>query len=146
MKKRAQLSLGKPKCNLHDPSQPSPRPPSPEHQVVLSTETQEEVASELPGNGDAPASGQYSCETCGKISKRLQEHNRHIREVHGLPRRCPLCLHQWKRGYKIKEHLITVHDDELIPEVKEKIHCLRGQGVVDFVEDWNSIKTSSSGQ
>ncbi|KAH9036277.1 hypothetical protein EDB84DRAFT_1190450 [Lactarius hengduanensis] len=126
--------------HLDDPFQLSP----PGLQVMLLTETQE-AASEPPP-GSAPAGEQFSCETCGHISTRPQEHGRHIREVHGLSRPCPLCSrYQWKRGYKIKDHLLSVHDGELDPEFKETIRSLKGQGVVNYVEAWNSAIASSSG-
>ena len=97
---------------------------------ILFTDAQE---AEPPEHGSASGSGQYSCERCGKISKRLQEHERHVREVHGLPPQCPFCPYQWRRAYKIKAHLIKVHNNELIP-VLEEIRILQSRGVVKFVE------------
>ncbi len=105
---------------------------------ILFTDAQE---AEPPGHGSASGSGQYSCERCGKPFKRLQEHERHVREVHGLrlPLQCPFCPYQWKRPYKIKDHLIKVHDNELTA-VLEGVRILRGQDVVEFVETLKFVR------
>ena len=103
---------------------------SPESELAPYPGAQEAKA---PGHGCVSDGEQYNCDLCGKPSKRLQEHKRHIREVHGLVHQCPLCPYRWKRPYKIKDHLIRVHKKGLI-RVVEGIRILRGKNVVKFVE------------
>jgi hypothetical protein len=105
---------------------------SPPPELALYTGTQE---PEPPGEHGFVSDGkQYYCDRCEHTFKRLQEPERHVREVHsGLPPQCPLCPYQWKRPYRIKDHLIEVHKNELI-RVVEGIRILRGKDVVKFVE------------
>ncbi|KAI9437057.1 hypothetical protein BJY52DRAFT_627648 [Lactarius psammicola] len=115
-------------------------PPSPP-EIVRITDAQE---AEPPEHGSTSGGGKHSCKICGKTSKRLQEHERHVKEVHGLSTpQCPFCSYPWKRPYKIKKHLMEVHNDELIL-VLEGIRTLRGQGVVEFVETLEFVRNFKS--
>ncbi|KAI9451981.1 hypothetical protein BJY52DRAFT_957783 [Lactarius psammicola] len=106
------------------------------HEPALFTGTE---GAEPPGHGSASGGEQRSCERCGKISKRIQELTRHVREVHDPPRQCPLCPFRWKRAYKIREHLVKVHHKEFKPVV-EWIRILQGQDVIEFVETFEFLR------
>ncbi|KAH9018717.1 hypothetical protein EDB85DRAFT_600617 [Lactarius pseudohatsudake] len=88
--------------------------------------------AELPGKGSVGS--QYGCDLCKKAFKRRQELMRHVRDVHGPPRQCPLCPYGWTRAYKIKAHLLKVHSDELCPVVALGLRVLRGHDVVEFID------------
>ncbi|KAH9054834.1 hypothetical protein EDB87DRAFT_1416552 [Lactarius vividus] len=90
--------------------------------------------TELPGQGSVSGGRRYGCGHCPKRFKRRQDLMRHVRDVHGPPRQCPLCSYEWTRAYKIKAHLLKVHSDELCPVVVLGIRVLRGYDVVEFID------------
>ncbi|KAH9003534.1 hypothetical protein EDB86DRAFT_2826658 [Lactarius hatsudake] len=90
--------------------------------------------TELPGQGSVSGGRQYSCGLCKKRFKRRQDLMRHVRDVHGPPRQCPLCSYEWTRAYKIKAHLLNAHSNELCPVVSLGIRVLRGHDVVEFID------------
>lgn len=90
--------------------------------------------AQLPGQGSVSGGRQYGCDICKKTFKRRQELMRHVRDVHGSPRQCPLCPYEWTRAYKVKAHLLKVHSDELCPVVALGIRVLQGHDVVEFID------------
>ncbi|KAH9074303.1 hypothetical protein EDB83DRAFT_1953337 [Lactarius deliciosus] len=90
--------------------------------------------TELPRQGGVSDGRQYGCGLCTKTFKRRQDLMRHVRDVHGPPRQCPLCPYEWTRAYKIKAHLLKAHSDELCPVVALGIRVLRGHDVVEFID------------
>lgn len=84
----------------------------------------------------SPGVKHHSCLQCKNTSfTRIQDLNRHIRDVHGPRRRCPFCDFQWTRPDKIKTHIVTDHWDIFTPELLGDIRGLRGQQIVTFVDD-----------
>jgi hypothetical protein len=74
------------------------------------------------------------CVECNKELARTQEFKRHLKEVHGPPRQCPLCGFKWIRPDKINAHIVANHQDEFIPEMLDHIKSLRGRQIVAFVD------------
>ncbi|KAH9172727.1 hypothetical protein EDB89DRAFT_856972 [Lactarius sanguifluus] len=114
----------------HPAMRPDFHPPRPRH-LHLQTPRRPSCSGRavcLPGGR------QYGCELCKKTFKRRQDLMRHVRDVHGPPRQCPLCPYEWSRAYKIKAHLLKAHSDELCPVVALGIRVLRGHDVVEFID------------
>ncbi|KAI9432862.1 hypothetical protein H4582DRAFT_1038619 [Lactarius indigo] len=90
--------------------------------------------AELPGQCCVSGGRRYGCGHCNTRFKRRQELMRHVRDVHGSPRQCPLCPYEWTRAYKVKAHLLKVHSDELCPVVALGIRVLRGHDMIEFID------------
>jgi hypothetical protein len=74
------------------------------------------------------------CADCNREFARKQEFKRHLKDVHGPSRQCPLCDFKWIRPDKIKAHIVANHQDEFAPEVLDHIRRLCGQQIVAFVD------------
>ncbi|KAI9456666.1 hypothetical protein BJY52DRAFT_1224140 [Lactarius psammicola] len=86
----------------------------------------------IPAGGDTSDKWRCLFEGCKATFGRLQEHKRHLIDVHTPRRRCPFCLYEWSRPDKIKNHLMTKHQDK--PQVLNEIHSKRGQHLVAFLD------------
>ncbi len=88
--------------------------------------------------------GPFICGACRATFGRPQELARHTLAVHCPPRQCPFCPYQWRRPYKIKAHIIDVHQDEFPQEVWSVILLLRHQDVVTFVDTLSDVSITTS--
>ena len=79
-----------------------------------------------------------ACATCSRDFGRTQELERHVRDVHDPPHRCPFssCPFTWTRPNKLKDHLLADHEGGFSPEILEAIKPLRGQGFVKFLDEY----------
>jgi len=81
------------------------------------------------------------CTYCGEDFGRVQELNRHVKDIHMPRRRCPFCDVTWTRPAKIKAHLIADHAEEFTEEVLIGIKALCGRRVTEFLDAYDYIPT-----
>ena len=79
-----------------------------------------------------------TCLDCSKDFGRIQELERHVRDVHDPPHRCPFssCPFTWTRPNKLKDHLLADHQGGFSPEILEAIERLRGQNFYQILADF----------
>ncbi|KAF8485164.1 hypothetical protein DFH94DRAFT_266342 [Russula ochroleuca] len=63
---------------------------------------------------------------CNKRYGRRQEAFRHMRDKHEIPHECFVCRIKWTRAEKIREHLLSRHQDHFTEEECQEIRHLRG--------------------
>jgi hypothetical protein len=75
-----------------------------------------------------------TCEDCNKDFFRVQELERHLKDVHTPRRECPFCDFMWTRPDKIKPHIVAKHQDIFSPEMLANIQSMFGKQIVAFVD------------
>ena len=77
-----------------------------------------------------------ACAYCSKDFGRIQELERHVKDVHLLPHQCPFCPFMWTRPGRLKDHFMADHAEIFSPEIQEKIKPLRGQDFIKFLGEY----------
>ena len=93
-----------------------------------------EVEGSKKSNRGRRVSKKCPCQyvNCGKSYSRPQDLERHIREKHQIPPKCPFCDTNLARAEKIRRHLIIMHQDRFtekelrqIRRLKSRTHTIR---------------------
>jgi hypothetical protein len=77
------------------------------------------------------------CTNCNKSFGRVQELDRHRKDVHEQPRHCLFCGFKWTRPNNIKAHLLDKHRENFNAELLDTIQTSRGRMIVAFLDDYD---------
>jgi hypothetical protein len=102
-------------------------------QTLLHGTTQGSILNASPGNFTTTSNDRPRCAICGEDFGRIQELERHIRDVHTPKHQCPFCTVEWSRPYKIMAHLMEKHRDSFSAETWKEISALQGQKLINFL-------------
>jgi len=80
-----------------------------------------------------------TCSYCHLDFGRVQERERHVKDIHTPRRRCPFCNVMWTRPTKIKNHLIADHADKFAAGILEGFKALNGRGITEFLDAYNYL-------
>ncbi|KAH9055923.1 hypothetical protein EDB87DRAFT_1270534 [Lactarius vividus] len=102
-------------------------------QPPLAPDTAQPIDTQAVVPADSSMRSEWLCpaEGCQTTCGRQQELKRHINDVHTPPRRCPFCPYTWSRPNKIRDHLLTEHQDK--PQVLREICAKRGHHLVEYL-------------
>ena len=103
-----------------------------EHLTIQNIIEDNQNQSRTIGRGERPV-----CIHCSKHFGRVQELQRHVKEIHMPWRRCPFCDFMWTRPGKIKAHIMAEHAERFTAEMLEGIKGLCGRRIVEFLDAYD---------